>query len=65
MTVSDIRKTVPFDTVLWIQRTNDEYCEANEAGCLSRKYDDEAVKAMYPEHYKALGCTGITVVLEG
>lgn len=64
MTVSDIREAVPFDTVLWIQQTNGEYCEAVEAYRLSRKYDDKAVNTMYPEHYGALGCTGITVVLE-
>lgn len=65
MTVSDIRETVPFDTVLWIQRTNGEYCEAGEAHRLSYKYDDKAVKTMYPEHYESMFCTGITVVLEG
>ncbi len=65
MTVSDIREVVPFDTVLWIQRASGEYCEENEADCLSHKYDDKTVKTMYPEHYKVLGCVGITVVLEG
>ena len=63
MTVNDIRNTVPDGTTLWIQTESEEYREAGEAGCLSRKYDGKEVKAMYPEHYKALGCTGITVVI--
>ena len=63
MTVSDIRNMVPSDVTLWIQTESEEYCEANEAGCLSHKYDDKEVKSMYPEHYKALGCTGITVII--
>lgn len=65
MTVSDIREAVPFDTVLWIQQGNGEYCEAGEAYQLSRKYDDKAVNTMYPEHYESMFSTGITVVLEG
>lgn len=48
---------------MWIQEESEKYCEANEAECLSHKYDDKEVKAMYPEHYKALGCTGITVII--
>lgn len=65
MTVSGIREAVPFDTILWIQRTDGEYCEAGEAYSLSYKYDDKAVSIMYPEYYKSMLCTGITVVLEG
>lgn len=64
MTVSDIRETVSFNTVLWIQRASGDYCEVGEAHSLSYKYDDKAVKTMYPEHYEALDCTGMTVVLE-
>lgn len=63
MTVFDVRKAVPADTTLWIQTENEEYCEANEAAYLSHKYDDKAVKCMYPEEYPALGCTGITVII--
>lgn len=63
MTVRDIRDAVPFNTVLWIQRTNGEYCEAEEAYKLSYKYDNKEVSTMYPEHYKSMFCTGITVVL--
>mgnify|MGYP007103937521 CR=1 FL=1 len=63
MTVCDIRNIVPGDITLWIQEEDEKYCEANEAECLSRKYDDKEVKAIYPEHYRALGCTGITVII--
>lgn len=63
MTVYDIRKLVPENITLWIQTDLDEYCESNESGCLSHKWDNKTVKEMYPEHYPALGCTGITVVV--
>lgn len=65
MTVYDVRKAVPQDTTMWIQREDGEYCETNEAGCLNHKWDSKAVKSMYPEYYKSIGCSGLTVVLEG
>lgn len=65
MTVHDIREIVTQGTTLWIQTRAGKYCEANEAGCLSHKWDDKSIAVMYQERYPAMGCTGITVVLEG
>lgn len=60
MTIYDLRATVSLDTVLWIETAEGAYCEAGESAHLSHKYDDRAIKSMYPEHYKSLYCTGIT-----
>lgn len=61
MTIRELRATVPPDTVLWIETTGEEYCEAGECAQLSHEYDDKTIKTMYPEHYQSLYCTGITV----
>lgn len=63
MTVYELRKAVSEDTILWIQKADGGYCEENETTFLSHKWDAETVKTMYPEYYKALGVTGITVVI--
>lgn len=61
MNIYELMATVTPDTVLWIETTEEQYCEAGEAARLSHKYDDKIIKAMYPEHYQSLYCTGITV----
>lgn len=61
MTVYELRATVTPDTVLWIETTEEQYCEAGEASHLSHNYDDKTIKIIYPEHYQSLYCTGITV----
>jgi len=59
--VRDLRSITPKDTVLWIETAEEEYLEAGENEYLSSIYNDRDISIMYPEHYKALSTTGITV----
>jgi len=61
MKVCELRAITPKDTVLWIETYEEEYREAGENEYLSNKHDDKDIKLMYPEYYKSLSTTGITV----
>lgn len=49
MTIYELRQAVSEYAIMWIQKDDGEYCEANESRYLSHKWDGEAVKTMYPE----------------
>lgn len=63
MTIYELRQAVSEYAIMWIQKDDGEYCEANESRYLSHKWDGEAVKTMYPEKYHAFGYMAITVVI--
>lgn len=61
MTIKELRDVTPKDTVLWIETEQEEYIESGENEYLSYKHDDKRITKIYPEYYKALCVTGITV----
>ena len=46
MTIYELRQAVSEYAIMWIQKDDGEYCEANESRYLSHKWDGEAVKTM-------------------
>lgn len=62
MRLGELRKVVPERTTIWVEEAETgNHLTANENKFLNDEFDNSEVVSLFPERYRAISATGITV----